>query len=216
MSRNENVNDAPKGIEAALGALVPRSDRLDRDRLMFLAGQAAVEAQAERVSRATAAGGPRRWLWPAAFSTASAAAVVLAALLVLRPERIVVEYVPQPPANDARPEAPLPSPDGRGAERDAGQSALAVAPLVESPALAETGPLLRLRTAQRELASADSAQWLDQVLGPSTTARAGSTDRDAPCDPEAYTQRTLREELLLKGRGRDSSPAPRPWSLNSL
>jgi hypothetical protein len=183
---------------------------------MFLAGQAVVEAQAERVSRATAVGGPRRWLWPAAFSAASAAAVVLAALLVLRPERVVVQYIPQRPANDARPEAPLPPRNGGRPEAGAEPSALAVAPPVESPALAEAGPLLRLRTAQRELASADSAQWLDQVLGPSTTSHAGSTDRDAPRDPEAYTQRTLREELLLKGRGRDSSPAPRPWSLNSL
>jgi hypothetical protein len=71
-------------LEAALGDLVLRPAGVDRDAVLFRAGQAAA---------------PRRWLWPCATVAASAAAVVLGVLLALRPapevrERIV--YVPAP------------------------------------------------------------------------------------------------------------------------
>jgi hypothetical protein len=65
-----------KAIEAQLAALRPREDGLDRERLMFLAGQASV-----RRPELTA----RRWAWPASFAAMTAAAVLLLAI-VLRHE----------------------------------------------------------------------------------------------------------------------------------
>jgi hypothetical protein len=70
-------------LEGALIGLVPRPTAVDRDAILFRAGQAAA---------------PRRWFWPCATAVASAAAVVLGVLLGLRPavvERVVV-YVPVP------------------------------------------------------------------------------------------------------------------------
>ncbi len=76
-------------VAAALAALRPSPPALDRDRLLFNAGQASVS---------------RPWLWRIAAAS-TAAAVVLAAILILRPapppvERVVyvrVEPAPQPP-----------------------------------------------------------------------------------------------------------------------
>jgi len=70
----ENLNP----LEQALAALRPRSSEIDRDRLLFLAGRASAE-EANRTRP------PRRWLWPASTALSSAAALVLLALLTLRP-----------------------------------------------------------------------------------------------------------------------------------
>jgi hypothetical protein len=93
-----------KAFEAALASLVPRADRLDRDRLMFLAGQesGAVSGagQAERGPtnvRGIPDGGTAlrlshptsttrtRWAWPAAFAGMTTVAAVLGILLAIRP-----------------------------------------------------------------------------------------------------------------------------------
>lgn len=85
-------------LEAALTALIPRVDGIDRDRLMFHAGQASV---------------PRRpWLWPCATAVLAAVSVVLGGVLLLQPGPQIVErvvYVPGPeptPLSAARAEAP--------------------------------------------------------------------------------------------------------------
>jgi hypothetical protein len=72
-----------KAMEAELSALRPRDDRLDRERLVFLAG------------RASTAGRPAmgRWAWPAAFAGMTAVAAGLLVALVLRPEPEVVERI---------------------------------------------------------------------------------------------------------------------------
>jgi len=76
-----------KALEARLAALSPRGDRLDRDRLMFLAGRAAAEAalvspqpmpQHTREHKA----------WPAAFAAMTAVAATLLVMLVTRPTPI--------------------------------------------------------------------------------------------------------------------------------
>jgi hypothetical protein len=67
-----------KSLEARLASLTPRPDRLDRDRLMFLAGQAAlVTPTTERRSNLA---------WPAAFAAMSAVAATLLVMLISRPE----------------------------------------------------------------------------------------------------------------------------------
>jgi hypothetical protein len=93
---------ALKAFEAALASLIPRADRLDRDRLMFLAGQESrVIGRVEQAHRSpanrpvTADGGASlrlthpakkpRWAWPVAFTAMTAVAAVLAVLLAIRP-----------------------------------------------------------------------------------------------------------------------------------
>jgi hypothetical protein len=82
-----------KALEARLAALLPRDDRLDRERLMFLAGRASVEVPFETGERR-----PRVWLknkaWPAAFAGMTAIAASLLVALFARPlvsEPIIVQ-----------------------------------------------------------------------------------------------------------------------------
>jgi hypothetical protein len=107
-------------FEAALAALTPRAVSLDRDRLMYLAGQASVGAASARLAHQppgpsrsgirenselnlpagsdssrsrlrTAA--PHTWRWPVAFSGMSALAATLLVILVARPPRVVERVV---------------------------------------------------------------------------------------------------------------------------
>ena len=103
-SLREDVQDRNE-LEAALGALVPRAERLNRDRIMFLAGQASVASN--RWPAATpGTTGPRRragWAWPAAFVTMTGVAASLLVALTIRPapqvtERIVERIVTAPAA----------------------------------------------------------------------------------------------------------------------
>lgn len=78
MSNSEEPRDL-KSFEAKLAAFVPRDDRLDRERLIFLAGQASM-------AKTSAAGWKRHPIWPTAFATMSAVAATLLFLLVTRPD----------------------------------------------------------------------------------------------------------------------------------
>ena len=87
-----------KDIEAALASLVPRGDRLSRDRLMFLAGQASVVHRGQDGAERAA-----RWAWPSAFAAMSAVAASLLVALLVRPEtgsgdRIAHVSAPLPPS----------------------------------------------------------------------------------------------------------------------
>ncbi|MCI0464802.1 MAG: hypothetical protein L0Z62_48375 [Gemmataceae bacterium] len=90
---SEQAYDAElRRLEAALATLTPRVDTLDRDRLMFQAGQASV---------------PRRgWLWPCTSAALAAVSVALGGML-LRPGPRIVEHVVYLPRPEA---APLPAP----------------------------------------------------------------------------------------------------------
>ncbi len=86
------------GLEAALAALAPMPDQLNRDALLFRAGQASI---------------PRySWAWPGAAAALGLLAATLGALLTLRPAEKVVEhvyvYVKEPAAPTPAP-APTPS-----------------------------------------------------------------------------------------------------------
>jgi hypothetical protein len=71
-----------KSFEARLASLAPRDDRLDRERLMYLAGQASVGPAELRRD-----GGDwrRHPAWPAAFGAMSAVAATLMCMLIMRP-----------------------------------------------------------------------------------------------------------------------------------
>lgn len=93
----EEVNDRqtmPSGalqrFEAELASLSPRAVRLDRDRLMYLAGQASATSNiVEPLGRG--------WGWPTAFSAMTALAASLLVIIVARPQTRVVERIVQVP-----------------------------------------------------------------------------------------------------------------------
>src|SRR5208282_1560477 len=103
MSREENPREANFGedlhelseLEATLAALVPRMEALNRDRLMFLAGQASVESKLSQPAGGQIADLPTLrqvgnlphatgWAWPAAFAAMTGIAALLLAVLVIR------------------------------------------------------------------------------------------------------------------------------------
>ena len=84
MDSNEQLTRADQELQAALGRLEPAEVSIDRDRTMFLAGQASVR--------------PSRWLWP---SVAATLAVMLVVLLIngsifTQAQRVVYVEVEQP------------------------------------------------------------------------------------------------------------------------
>jgi hypothetical protein len=88
----ETYDAALNALESALAALRPHPGRLDRDHLLFRAGQASAR---------------RGWAWPAATAALAAVAASLAGLMLLRPPSVVerVVYVSQTP------EPRVPSPE---------------------------------------------------------------------------------------------------------
>jgi hypothetical protein len=81
----EPLNPDLAAVEKALASLAPRASTIDRDRLMFLAGQAVGTP-------------PRtRWLWPLSTAASLLLAVSLVLLLVARPAQTVerIVYLPQ-------------------------------------------------------------------------------------------------------------------------
>jgi hypothetical protein len=75
---NRDVADE-RELERALSLLRPAASRIDRDCFLFLAGR----ASAEPVRPGSSLG---RWMWPSTTVLSSVAAVVLAVLLVTRPD----------------------------------------------------------------------------------------------------------------------------------
>ena len=84
----------PDGVlqrfEAQLASLAPRAARLDRDRLMFLAGQASAATGTIEPLR-------RGWAWPAAFSAMTALAAALRVMVLTHPEPRVIEKIVRVP-----------------------------------------------------------------------------------------------------------------------
>ena len=109
MSREENPKEDVhelSELEGTLAALVPRAERLNRDRLMFLAGQASVESKSvnRRPSRIAGPKRPTGCAWPAAFATMTAIAASLLAALANGLERAnlnLMKDVPLKAENDA-------------------------------------------------------------------------------------------------------------------
>ena len=119
MSEHEDQNSEMTSFEQDLAALGPRVDGFDRERLIFLAGRAA----ALRDCSTSAIPASRlRWAWPAAFSTMTAVAAALLAMLCIRPAAIVAtgeptgtgssiaKSVPAAKVTDSQPQSELPAP----------------------------------------------------------------------------------------------------------
>jgi hypothetical protein len=107
-----------KPLEAALGSLMPTASRIDRDRLMFLAGAASIDATAsaetgENISAAKAGDDcarlPRHWqhrffaaFWPLATAVLLLISIGLGALLAFRQPGERVVYVERQPTQDSQ------------------------------------------------------------------------------------------------------------------
>lgn len=101
--RREDADEL-KPVEQTLAAFAPAAPRLDRDRLMFLAGAASARGPAEIApverggSRRVDAAAKRAWLWPAAATALAATSLALGIALFVRPQpQVRVVYV-HPPA----------------------------------------------------------------------------------------------------------------------
>lgn len=79
-------DDLTIDVETALAKLQPRPTSVDRDRVLFLAGQASA------TTRTDVPNPKRRWLWPAATIVSFAATLLLGVLYGLERNR------PEPPA----------------------------------------------------------------------------------------------------------------------
>jgi len=91
---DEDLTPELKAMEAALATLCPREDGLDRDRLIFLAGQAAAARPAIGWSSRA---------WPAAFAGMSAIAATLLVMLLVQtrtPERAQISVTAEPPQRE--------------------------------------------------------------------------------------------------------------------
>ncbi|MHC4176345.1 MAG: hypothetical protein ACYSWU_02495 [Planctomycetota bacterium] len=183
----EDLPPSLKAIEAELASLSPRTDRLDRERLIFLAGQQSVWRDTKgtkgtvpfslRENRDSPLrenrDSPRvRWGWPAAFTAMSAVAAALLVMLLSQPEtpggRPVVE-VPVDRSSDGGvgPDADLPtSPqDGRQVKPPTSPPEPSPEPGRRSRLLASVGfDWLRLSDRGRLGPEASYPRLLDHVL----------------------------------------------------
>jgi hypothetical protein len=96
---SESLDPRLNDVAAALAALAPRPPALDRDRILFNAGRASA---------------PRPWFWRLSAAASTSAALVLAAILLVRPaptpiERVVYVRVTPPPV-PAPPKQVVPTP----------------------------------------------------------------------------------------------------------
>lgn len=165
-----------QAFEAQLAALRPREDRLDRERLMFLAGQASVGSHPT-----LRLGQQRRWAWPASLGAVVGGAVAAAVMLLLRPvptnELAAVPTTPQRGSSVVRLSVPL----THRLQID----------------LASLGEPLdgRLLTASMTLARGPRP-----LLAAQPRANADEPLRDAPAIQPSLTTRSLRE-ILTAGPG---------------
>lgn len=163
----EDLPPSLKAFEAALASLSPRTDRLDRERLIFLAGQQSVAAGSARPARRAG-----RWAWPAAFAAMTAVAAALLARFLVRPEPPVELRFVKVPAERAIDDKAAPEQDVPGPTADGGRVEPPPAP-GESPSklsrrsswLAWLGPdWLEVSQRERFGSEASYARLRDQVL----------------------------------------------------
>jgi hypothetical protein len=121
-------------LEAELAALTPRAANVDRDRAMFLAGQASVGSPLARPSS-------RPWAWPAAFSAMTALAASLLVTMAIRPSVQVVERIVRVGVETASPAAsneangdPRPADSEQGLPSDVPPAVAVLRPSPSKPA----------------------------------------------------------------------------------
>jgi hypothetical protein len=105
---DEDLPPELKAIEAALASLSPRTDRLDRERLIFLAGQQSMAGGHIGVTKRV-----RRWGWPAALGAMTTVAASLLVALLVRGQPPVEVRIVKVPVEAAGNGEVLPGPDAQ-------------------------------------------------------------------------------------------------------
>jgi hypothetical protein len=213
MSREEELARNLKAFEAQLAGLTPRTDRLDRERLIFLAGRQSAVAERTRPTARVI-----RWAWPGAFSAMTAVAATLAVLLLrgdTGPPVPIAEKILQqqaesdPPAPDTPrthipplpgPEQPSPVPKAvaRESARDGGLWTFVGLPWLHNPA----ADLLSGDLSYPRLRDTVLAQGLESWAVRDSTQRAESSGGAVP-----YRQML---EDLLRDQSSDQTPRDQP------
>lgn len=202
MSEEQELSGELKSLEAKLAALAPRADRLDRDKLMFLAGRESALTEARRPN-----GRLRRWSGSAAVAALSAAAAV-AVMVLARPAPQVVERIVEVPVSPQEDSAPAPKhappqvPEAKEPAVPAGQ------PNVERP-VGSTGGRGLLASLGLDWLSKDYARPIDSVpsyldlrrrvltRGPDLPAPPPLTPGPSPsAGSEPATYQHMRERLM--------------------
>lgn len=123
-----------KNLEQALGNLLPAPSGFDRERFMFLAGQAAARR-------------PQRF-WPGVSVVLALAVVVLSGVLATRPSRVEIVYVPhageappRPAAQSSEREEPMLSVPSAGIQVAAPASYLRLRAQLHSDKVTQAAPL---------------------------------------------------------------------------
>jgi hypothetical protein len=196
LSPSEDLPPELRSFEAQLAALVPRTDRLDRERLMYRAGRASLAAEIGR----------RPWAWPAAFSAMTVVAASLLVALAVRPAEHIVEVpgpAPQPSpmiAGNQNHHGPTsPSPEATRPPYAASSRTIARATLWDGlrQELLGYGDMsdLRRRTPYTRLLDETLAYGVDTSMGPTGSGQAG----EASGSGGSY--RDLRDTLLERPTG---------------
>ncbi len=154
-----------KAVEAALGSLAPARSRIDRDLVMFRAGQA---------SARRASSGRRPWM--AAAAGLASVALGEAAFMARRPPPVVVERV-------VVVREPAPAPAALSNAESVAQTPMPAAwrPSEGSPGLGES--------AYERLSSQVIRYGLDGLPGPLSSGGAG------PAPSPVFSRQSLQEEL---------------------
>jgi hypothetical protein len=198
-----------RNLERLLKSLVPRESRLNRDRVMYLAGQASADTGKRPTSRRLA-----RWIWPATSVCAACAGLLVGTVLSLR-NPIAGNHVVVEPSRDVH-EPPMGAgklPVGPGAkEPHSPQIAERPAADDQRPSLStdlQTGgslhamvasnlPLLMFR--ERMVVN----HWDDQALAqldPTTAAGDSATEIEKPLGARELFERWIEDEGPESHRG---------------
>ncbi len=205
MSNHKEPLSDLAAFEAALASLAPRADGVNRDRLMFLAGEASAAAQSVQSSR------QRTWAWPAAFTAITAVAASLLAVLMTQPGPQVVERI-IPAGRESNAASPsqvgqstTPPDQAPPGENAAGNERLESSPTWPFGSIVARSDWAQRRLARAELSAADYALLPDGVPnnGPGASKKRAETHSEDPATaspPAAY--RELLDSLLKESGGR--------------
>jgi hypothetical protein len=194
MSPEEKLPEELKAFEAALASLTPSADRLSRDRVMYLAGQAALsatEGDSPIFSAKKSGQSPMpktRWAWPAAFSAMTAVAATLAVLLVSQPAIRTANHAENPNA------APFVEGKTEHPSLAANQAVTSMSPEELEPLLADNAEFRGIDG--RRPAWALELALSGRILPPSSGNAARQAETDSPLPKPRPTTRQLFEELF--------------------
>ena len=200
--------------EARLSAFLPGPSRLDRDRVMYLAGRASANGE-----RAGAVRPGTRWTWPAALAGMAAVAGCLLVALVIE-HRGDAPPVPGSPGSVSQEPSPVPGQDRDEAhgDRDHPEVLAAERKRVFWPGAGES-ETLTARFAKRDHSDRVLVQLADHRLrGPAWQSGGppGSfgppLGPDSPPRPRSYVEhrRMLLEELECSGETSARGPFRHP------